>query len=143
MDIHTEANIGKIKAKTEFRQRTATRLFARIAILFDGGVFETTHTERYGSTHIGEHINSYTRIKPQLKGRALGRGLSILIDILNPEVIVIGSIYQRAEHLLAPSAQEEIRRNALWRSAEVCRIVPAKLADGIGDYAAIALIAET
>ena len=76
-------------------------------------------------------------------GRALGRGLSILIDILNPEVIVIGSIYQRAEHLLAPSAQEEIRRNALWRSAEVCRIVPAKLADGIGDYAAIALIAET
>ena len=76
-------------------------------------------------------------------GRALGRGLSILIDILNPEVIVIGSIYQRAEHLLAPSAQEEIRRNALWRSAEVCKIVPAKLADGIGDYAAIALIAET
>lgn len=76
-------------------------------------------------------------------GRALGRGLSILIDILNPEVIVIGSIYQRAEHLLAPSAREEIRRNALWRSAEVCRIVPAKLADGIGDYAAIALIAET
>ena len=76
-------------------------------------------------------------------GRALGRGLSILIDILNPEVIVIGSIYQRAEHLLAPSAREEIRRNALWRSGEVCRIVPAKLADGIGDYAAIALIAET
>ena len=75
-------------------------------------------------------------------GRALGRGLAILIDILNPEVIVIGSIYQRAENLLAPYAEAEIRRNALRQSAEVCRIVPAKLADGIGDYAAVALVAE-
>jgi len=66
-----------------------------------------------------------------------------LIDILNPEIIVIGSIYQRAEHLLAPYAEEEIRKNALWRSAEVCKVVPAKLADGIGDYAAISLIAES
>ena len=75
-------------------------------------------------------------------GRALGRGLSILIDILNPEVIVIGSIYQRAEHLLAPYAQEEIRKNALRQSAQVCRVVPAKLADGIGDYAAVALVED-
>ena len=73
-------------------------------------------------------------------GAALGRGLSILIDILNPEMIVIGSIYQRAGHLLAPYAQEEIRRNALRRSAEVCRVVPAKLENSIGDYAAVALI---
>ena len=78
----------------------------------------------------------------QESGRALGRGLSILIDILNPERIVIGSIYQRAEHLLAPYAEEEIRRNALRQSAQVCRVVPAKLADGIGDYAAISLVAE-
>lgn len=73
-------------------------------------------------------------------GIALGRGLSILIDILNPEVIVIGSIYQRAEKLLAPYANEEIRRNALHRSAQVCKIVPAQLANGIGDYAAISLV---
>ena len=73
-------------------------------------------------------------------GVALGRGLAILIDILNPEMIVIGSIYQRAEHLLAPYAEEEIRRNALRRSAEVCRVVPAQLKNSIGDYAAISLI---
>jgi glucokinase len=29
----------------------------------------------------------------------LGRGLALLIDLLNPEVIVIGSIYARAEPL--------------------------------------------
>ena len=75
-------------------------------------------------------------------GYALGRGLSILIDILNPEVIVIGSIYQRAEHLLAPYAEEEIQKNALRQSAQACRVIPAKLANGIGDYAAISLVAE-
>ena len=73
-------------------------------------------------------------------GVALGKGLSILIDILNPERIVIGSIYQRAEQLLAPYAKEEIRKNALRLSAEVCKVVPAKLENSIGDYAAISLI---
>ena len=33
-------------------------------------------------------------------GKMLGRGLSILIDLLNPEKIVIGSIFMRAEKLL-------------------------------------------
>ena len=72
-------------------------------------------------------------------GIALGKGLSILIDILNPEKIVIGSIYQRAEQLLAPYMEEEIRRNALSLSAKVCQVVPAKLENSIGDYAAISL----
>ena len=30
----------------------------------------------------------------------LGKGLSILIDILNPEKIVVGSIFERSEDLL-------------------------------------------
>ena len=75
-------------------------------------------------------------------GIALGKGLSILIDILNPEMIVIGSIYQRAEHLLAPYAEEEIKRNALRPSAQVCKVVPAQLENSIGDYAAISLICD-
>ena len=75
-------------------------------------------------------------------GTALGKGLSILIDILNPEMIVIGSIYQRAEELLAPYAEEEIRKNALRLSAKVCQVVPAKLENSIGDYAAISLICQ-
>ena len=73
-------------------------------------------------------------------GSALGKGLAILIDILNPEKIVIGSIYQRAEQLLAPYAEAEIKKNALRLSAEVCQVVPAKLENSIGDYAAISLI---
>ncbi len=70
-------------------------------------------------------------------GEYLGRGLSLLIDILNPEAIVIGSIYQRSSALLEQKMQEVIRNEALTQAAKVCRILPAVLGDSIGDYAAL------
>lgn len=71
-------------------------------------------------------------------GDYLGRGLSVLIDILNPERIVIGSIFARSSNLLAEYMNESIRREALTVSADCCKIVPAELGESIGDYAAIA-----
>ncbi len=70
-------------------------------------------------------------------GEYLGRGLSLLIDILNPEAIIIGSIYQRSSALLYPKMQEIIKAEALTQAAEVCRILPAVLGDSIGDFAAL------
>lgn len=75
-------------------------------------------------------------------GRQLGRGLAVLIDLFNPEVIVIGSIFARSEHLLRAEAEEVIQREALPLSRSVCRILPAELGDAIGDYAAIAVAME-
>ncbi|NSW92853.1 MAG: ROK family protein [Firmicutes bacterium] len=71
-------------------------------------------------------------------GRYLGRGLSILIDILNPEIIVIGSIFSRSKDLLWPWAEEVIKKESLVYSREVCKVVPASLGENIGDYAALA-----
>lgn len=70
-------------------------------------------------------------------GRMLGRGLSVLIDILNPEMIVIGSIFERAEELLREEMEKIIEKEALARSRAACRVVPAALGDAIGDVAAI------
>ena len=67
----------------------------------------------------------------------LGRALSILIDILNPEVIVIGSIYARNPELFDDIIGNVIKKESLPASAEKCRIVPAALGDSIGDYAAL------
>jgi glucokinase len=75
----------------------------------------------------------------RLSGTYLGKGLSVLIDILNPELIVIGSIYERAEKLLKKNMLEVIKREALSVSARVCKIVPAKLGDKIGDFAALSV----
>lgn len=69
----------------------------------------------------------------------LGTGLSILIDIINPEVIVIGSIYARNESLMKPVMERIISREALPLAAKVCRIVPAGLGESIGDYAALSV----
>jgi glucokinase len=67
----------------------------------------------------------------------LGQGLAILIDILNPECIVIGSIYSRNEMLFKSLIEPVLRQEAIPASLEVCRIVPAELGDSIGDYAAL------
>jgi glucokinase len=67
----------------------------------------------------------------------LGQGLSILIDILNPECIVIGSIYARNEMLFKSLIDPVLKREAIPAALEVCRIVPAELGDSIGDYAAL------
>ena len=69
----------------------------------------------------------------------LGRALAVLIDILNPERIVIVSIYARAERHFKDGALSAIRREALSLSSGVCEIVPAGLGDSIGDIAALSI----
>ena len=75
----------------------------------------------------------------RISAEMLGRGLAILVDLLNPEVIVIGSIFQRAENLFRREMEHYLQQEALPRSLSVCRIMPAKLKDEIGDYAALAV----
>jgi glucokinase len=71
-------------------------------------------------------------------GEYLGKGLSIIIDLLDPEVIVLGSIFGRCHDLLWPSALAVIEQEALAASAAHCQIRPAALGERIGDYAAVA-----
>jgi glucokinase len=71
-------------------------------------------------------------------GRYLGRGLSILIDILNPERIIIGGVFMRSHKLLWESAEEELKKETLSCSLDVCKVVPSELGENIGDYAALA-----
>ena len=72
-------------------------------------------------------------------GERLGEALAVFIDVLNPERIVIGSIYQRCERFIAPAMQAVIAREALPESARDCRVVPAVLGDEIGGHAAVAI----
>ncbi|MEW8972823.1 MAG: ROK family protein [Tissierellaceae bacterium] len=70
-------------------------------------------------------------------GKYFGRGLSILIDILNPELIIVGSIYVRAGKFLDDTMYEEIKRESLEYSRNAVQIVPAQLGEKIGDYGAV------
>ncbi len=75
-------------------------------------------------------------------GEYLGRGLSVLIDILNPQVIVLGSIFTRCENLLRENMQRTLEKEALPMSSGCCRIVPAALGESLGDYAAVVTAME-
>lgn len=75
-------------------------------------------------------------------GRYLGLGLSVLIDILNPECIVLGSIFARSEELLRPEMEKALEEEALPAALAVCRIVPSELGESLGDYAALITAAE-
>ena len=67
----------------------------------------------------------------------LGQALSTLIDILNPECIVIGSIYSRNEMLFKPLIEKVLQQETIPASLKVCTIKPAELGDSIGDFAAL------
>ena len=73
----------------------------------------------------------------QISAEYLGRGLAVLIDILNPECIVIGSIYSRNEMLFKPHVDRILAEEAIPSAVEVCQIKPALLGESIGDFAAL------
>ncbi len=70
----------------------------------------------------------------------LGEGLSVLIDILNPEAIIIGSIFERNKDFFLPRIKAVIEQEALLYNSSVCEILPAQLGDNIGDYAALGVL---
>jgi len=59
--------------------------------------------------------------------------------MLNPELIILGSIYGRTQELLEPVMLEVIKKEAYFESVEACKIVPAGLGENIGDIAALSL----
>lgn len=71
-------------------------------------------------------------------GEYLGKGLSVLIDLLNPQKIVIGSVFARSGQFMRQAMEDTIRKEALPGAAACCQVVPAELGEAIGDYAAIA-----
>ena len=70
----------------------------------------------------------------------LGRGLSVIIDIINPEAIVIGSIFERNEEFFQKEIKDIIEKEALTDNAKSCKILSAELGDSIGDFASLGLL---
>ena len=75
-------------------------------------------------------------------GKYLGRGLAIMIDVLNPECIVLGSVFARSGSLLIPAMEQELQKECLPEALKVVKIVPAALGEAIGDYGAIVTAME-
>jgi glucokinase len=70
-------------------------------------------------------------------GERLGQTLAMLIDVLNPQRIVLGGLaWRMGEPLMAPM-RRVMQREALPQTLRACEIVPAKLGESIGDVSAL------
>jgi glucokinase len=70
-------------------------------------------------------------------GEYLGRGLALLIDALNPQVIVLGALAGvLQERILAP-ARHVVVEETLPQARLACEILPSVLGSRIGDVAAL------
>lgn len=75
-------------------------------------------------------------------GRRLGYAMAILIDLLNPERIVLGSIYARSADLLVAAMNRVLHEECLAPNLSVCEILPAELTETVGDIAALTVAIE-
>lgn len=126
------AQLGIMAVKKELKKGNAPRLWIEANNDFDRITAKLIGDLAEDGDELCRGIYAYC-------GKKLGEGLSIIIDILNPEMIILGSIYTRSEHLLKEHAQRVIERRALKHSAEVCKLSKAVLSDAIGDIAALSV----
>ncbi len=75
-------------------------------------------------------------------GKRFGRGLALLVDMLNPEMIIVGGVFMRAEKYIRKSMEEELQKEALSCALECVEIVPSMLREQIGDYGAVVAAVE-
>ena len=73
----------------------------------------------------------------------LGRGLAVVINTFNPELIVVGGGVTAAGELLFKPVREKALRYAFPRLAAVCSIVPAGLGSNVGVVGAAACAFES
>lgn len=125
------ASLGRMKAREAIKAGNPP-MFCRREEELDG----------ISGKNIAEALHAGDKLAAEIYdtvGRYLGRGVSILIDILNPEKVVIGSIYGRQKEVLDKELYRILEEEALEASRKVCEIVPASLGEMIGDYAAISV----
>ncbi|MCS6775875.1 MAG: ROK family protein [Chloroherpetonaceae bacterium] len=75
-------------------------------------------------------------------GTYMGIGIANVIQILNPERVILGTIAVHAGDLILDPIRAAVAEYAWERSRQVCAIVPAALGDRAQDLAGVALWVE-
>ncbi len=70
-------------------------------------------------------------------GHWMGRGLALLIDALNPQIIVFGSLGVVLGERILASARKVIAAEALPQAAAACELLPSFFGSAIGDHASV------
>lgn len=104
--------------------------------LVNGRVADITAATVYEAVVLGDpYANEVMRETAKL----LGAGVANMINVLNPEMVVIaGGVTRAGEHLFGP-LQAEVRKRAFRSAQEACEIVSAQLPGTAGVVGAVAV----
>jgi len=69
----------------------------------------------------------------------LAQGIGNLIMVLNPDVIVLGTIAIHARDLVMPPLKEKLKKYAWKWPREACEVIPSALGSRIGDLSTLAV----
>lgn len=105
------------------------------AVAFNPGSIEEITARHVGEAALAGDESAQEILR--ISGQKLGMLLALLVDILNPEKIILGGIYARRRPFIEPAMRVELEKEALGRSLGVCEIVPSELDEAIGHYAAL------
>ena len=100
------------------------------------GAAEITSAQVYQAAREGDALAVWVM---QDMGRMLGIGIANLINIFNPEMVVIGGGVKDAWPLFIDTTKAEIRKRAFEVPAERTEIVPSRLGDDAGMVGAAAV----
>lgn len=103
--------------------------------MVDGQLGELTAATIYAAANAGDSL-ALEVVRDT--ARFLGTGIGNLLNILNPDVVVItGGVTQAGEPLFEP-LRAEVKRRAFRPAVEACRIVVGALGSGAGMVGAVA-----
>ena len=127
---------GSGMAQVAEQEIYAARARGEVSLLIEGFQVHGTVTARDVLVAMQQGDGLAQRVVDTTGGK-LGETLALLVDVLNPQRIVIGGLALRfGESLLAP-ARAVMHKEALGASAACCEVIPAELGEAIGDIAAI------
>ncbi len=75
-------------------------------------------------------------------GKNLGKGISILIQLLNPELIVLCGKLAESGELITTPIQQGINTHAMKQIREISNVVVSNFGSGIGMFGALAVVME-
>ena len=115
----------------------------------DAGTSETTRRYKDPPEITGKDVADWAKEGDPLalkvvalSGEYLGRGMAVLVDILNPAMIVVGGMGVRLGDLVLEPARRALADEAIARGVAACRIVPAALGERAGDVGAVCVALE-
>lgn len=104
-----------------------------LAAMVDGDLTKVTAQTVYEAAKEGDAVADEV---VRTTARYLGTGLANLLNIFNPDlVVIVGGVTQAGENLFGP-LRREVARRAFKPAVQACQIVPGKLGGLAGVYGA-------